>query len=253
MRLMRPGAISHFHSSEREWSIRRGTSLGTASGSGNTIGSASNRSAQSGSSLVNRRTADTSATGVKRVAWHEASTKSLALGIECGSESATRRDEAAPDSLTRLTNGFQRLRSFLELREQRIEHLGVTLVGRRKDLHVVLLRQLLLLPVAVERSPLPHRLDAVERPVLLALRLQPVDAEVLDEHLRVRLGGAVQIDVDVAVLLLLDARVEQHRGRIFRRDGQQLKSRKVQRTDVDTGDGRIFGRDAIELGSVEGG
>src|SRR3954469_20758960 len=98
--------------------------------------------------------------------------------------------------LTTCSTAVRSMRSgpLFQLGEQRGEDLRVALVGRAEGLHVIVFRQLLLLPVAVEHRARAVHLDRVERLVVVAAGLETVAAEILDEHTAAR-RRAVQVDV----------------------------------------------------------
>src|SRR6266545_3597698 len=157
--------------------------------------------------------------------------------------------EGLPFLVPRTLAPKRRLRGLLQAGQQRLDHLRVLLVGGRVRLRVVVRCNLRLLPVAIEVERLAADVGGVvDGPVLL--RPQSVRAEIGDEDLRLRQRGAVQLDVEVAVVLHVEQRICPPWRIEFRADDEQLAAREIQGAHILVRRSTLHGK-AIELHRVE--
>ena len=118
-----------------------------------------------------------------------------------------------------------------------LERLGVFLFG-----------DLGLAPVAVEREALAARVNGVVR-LITPAGLQPIGAQIGDQHFRVFDRRAVQVDVHVPIILALELRIHPLRDDVAGLDDEKLAAREIQRADVLIA--LDLGRDGVKLQGVE--
>src|SRR5262245_19656768 len=147
-------------------------------------------------------------------------------------------------------DGAERLlRRLLERGDERLQHLHVLAIGGFERLAVLGFRDLGLVPVAIEHHAPARNVGGIEL-VLLLLETQAVRAKIHHKDLRILLGRAVQILVDLLILLLVEQGVDARRQGVLGADYEQLAAGDVECADVLTCDGVLRG-DAIELRRIK--
>ena len=130
------------------------------------------------------------------------------------------------------------------VRNQRLQHPGVLLVGLRKGLHILRLLQPLCSPVAIE----PHDPGAaVEHVDGAGVGVPAVRSHVDHQHLGPADRGGVEIDVHLTILTVGDLVLDVDRHLVAGRDDQELP-RKGQGRNEAILTGRVLPGERVELG-----